>query len=63
MSKTDLIPLKQNVLEEKGIPFAAQTLYAWHSRGKNSKIFVKIGGKLFLHEKNFWDIAIRGEKR
>jgi hypothetical protein len=44
----ELIPIKKETLKSKGIPFSPATLYRWHCKKKYQKLFVKIGGKLFL---------------
>ena len=60
--RMDLIPLKDKELQKARIPFAANTFYFWHSKGKNKEIFVKIGGKLFISEEKFWEMARKAQK-
>ncbi len=61
--RVNLIHMKNEDLLRAGIPFKANTFYMWHSQGKHSEIFVKIGGKLFLNEKKFWEMALRGGEK
>jgi hypothetical protein len=46
--KIKLVSLKKEELAKAGIPLSPNTLYQWHSSGKNPEIFVKIGKRLFI---------------
>ena len=49
-----LIPVKnKKLLEKNGIHFSIGTLRRWHCQGKNSQIFVKIGGMLCINLKEW----------
>jgi len=50
----ELVPVKSDsALKEAGIPFTRKTLYSWHSRGRHSELFVRLGGSLFVDVEAF----------
>jgi hypothetical protein len=54
----NLIPLKE---ASSRIPFAVKTLRNWRTQRKYAKIFIKIGGKVFVDISEF-EAIIRREK-
>ena len=44
-----LIPVKdKQKLQAAGIHFSPKTLRKWHCQGTNARLFVKLGGSLFI---------------
>lgn len=56
MTTKDLIPIKD---APKCLPFAEKTLRNWRSQGLYPKLFVKLGGKVFINLAEFEKLVER----
>ena len=55
------VPLDDNYLIQYGIFHKAKTLRDYHARGRHPEWFVKIGGKIFVDAKAYFDSAKKKE--